>query len=241
MFLILPLHKRQRRKQQLDFCLLAAAHTRTKLKWLLEPQGTSVLQTAAEHVNVHSQQDGLTQSRYSTMSSSVGKLVSNTQMTLGTHFFHYFNPILKFPLMKCLAGKQWRCRSVLALRYLNMAQQEILTRQTVGKGTPIVSHTLHTGNNKIKTKHVRKVVLWEGVCQSPHTLSTEYYTNPAVTLHPKYTILYKHPEEICSDSPWPSWGLSAGVLHKLVMNAEPYLLSMNPKLLSNSQTSNSQR
>lgn len=64
-----------------------------------------------------------------------------------------------------------------------------------------VSHTLHTGNNKIKTKHVRKVVLWEGVCQSTHTLSTEYYTNPAMTLHPKYTILFKYPEEICSESP----------------------------------------
>lgn len=109
-----------------------------------EPQGTSVLQIAAEHVNAHSQRDGLTQSRYSTVSFSAGKLVSNSEVTLGTHFFHYTNLILKFPLMKCLGGKQWRCRTVLALHCLSKAQQEILMGQTVGKGTPIVCHILCT-------------------------------------------------------------------------------------------------
>lgn len=67
--------------------------------------------------------------------------------------------------------------------------------------THSVPHTLHIGNNKIKTKRIRKVVLWEGVLSLNPYLSTEYYTHSAVTLHPKYTTLFKHPKEICSESP----------------------------------------
>lgn len=96
-----------------------------------------------------------------------------------------------------------------------------------------VPYTLHIENNKEKNKTCKKGCSLGRILSVNPYLSTEYYTHSAMTLHLKYTILFKHPEEICSGSPWTSWGLPAGELHESVINAESYLFTMNPKLISN--------
>lgn len=89
-------------------------------------------------------------------------------VTLGTHFFHYSNLILHFPLMKCLGGKQWRCR----IKCLLSLCKQGLTRNLKGANSRrrhphSVPYTLHIGNNKEKTKHVRKVLLGKEFISQP--------------------------------------------------------------------------
>lgn len=95
MLLILLLHKRQQRRKQTGFG--SSTHSQ-QVKVTIRASGHLCAPDCSRAA--HSQQDGLAQSRYSTVSSSAGQLVSNSKVTLGTHFFHYFNLILKFPLMK---------------------------------------------------------------------------------------------------------------------------------------------